>query len=284
MERINVSSSELDEITPLLESHKNVGEYILCGKHYILKFLESSKAYRDNSIYVLEKLDSCRSLFPKEFCLPEYWIESSGKLEAFLMPKITDSLTLRTVLKSSYFSHKEKIKYLKELGALLRKCDNLRQKKGMRNFAIGDLQETNVLVAPGKETIKVIDMDTCRIGQSASSQALYLTPFSLVMYVPSKYKIVRSLGYFETNRETDLFCYIMIILNYLFDSTMTNMSLENFYYNLNQLDYSDVNHELLSIFYGIINRGQNDNPDYLLDTIDDKTFSKIRSYVLKENL
>ena len=278
MERINVSSSELDEITPLLESHENVGEYILCGKHYILKFLESSKAYRDNSIYVLEKLDSCRSLFPKEFCLPEYWIESSGKLEAFLMPKITDSLTLRTVLKSSYFSHKEKIKYLKELGALLRKCDNLRQKKGMRNFAIGDLQETNVLVAPGKGTIKVIDMDTCRIGQSASSQALYLTPFSLAIYAPSKYKNIKSLGYFEVNRETDLFCYIMIILNYLIDSGMSNIKLDDFYYYIDKLEDAGVNHELVSIFYGIINRGTNDNPDYLLDTIDEKTLSKIRRY------
>jgi len=278
MKKIKMSVEDLYSLEPFNISHANVSKMLLSSGPHIIKRLEGSRAYNDNVIYTVEELHNQRDILPIEFCIPDGLVETEDGIEAITVPEVLDSSSLGYVLSSWEFSHQQKIEYLKKFGALLRRCDELRKKRHMHNFAICDVQEENILVVPKKNEIRVIDMDTCRIGSGLSSQAKYLTPYSLAMYVPSKYHNRSHFGYVAANRDSDLFCYIIIILNYLAGQNIANISLEDFYYYIDHLDFLGFNHELLSIFASIVAPGQNSNPDYLLDTIDEKVISKCRHY------
>ena len=276
MKTIRMSVKRLYNLEPISYVHSTVSRISISGEAHIIKRIEGGSDYIDNTIYTVSELNNNRDILPKEFCIPDYFVETEDGIEAFTVPEVLNSLCLRTILKSDEFSHKEKIEYLKKFGLLLRECDKLRKIRSMRNFAIGDVQEENILVIPDKKDIRIVDMDTCRIGSGLSTQALYLTPYSLVMNVPSKYRSGGHFGYIATNRNSDLFCYVIMILNYIADKNIANINLEDYYSYLDYLDYLGFDSSLLRIFYGIVNHGENENPDYLLDTIDEKKLSKSR--------
>ena len=191
--------------------HPNIYRYSVSGVQHVVKLFNGGSAY-DNELYVVEELNKRKNALPSELCIPDYLVETENGVDAFMMPFIQDSITLNCFLASSDFSHQEKIEYLKKVGNLLHKCDCIRKKWSMHTFAIGDIQEENILVAPSKKEIKVVDANSCRIGKSISSQAKYLTLNSVAM-CSSKYR-VNKLGYISSTRNSELFCYMMIILNY----------------------------------------------------------------------
>ena len=278
MEKIYISLKTLEKLKSISVFHPRVSKYLINGVPHIIKKLDGSRTYNDNVIYTIEELDNNSDILPQEFCIPDYLVETEEGIRAFATPEILNSLGLDIVLSSPDFTHKEKINYLKEFGTLLRNCDELRKVKKMRSFAIGDIQEENILVEPKTKKIHVIDMDTCRICNGCSSQAKFLTPYSLASNVPRKYRVRGNFCYIETSKESDLFCYIIMILNYLAGENISNINLNDFYSYLDRLDYIGINPELLSIFYGIVQNKENKNPDYLLESIDEKILSKSRYF------
>ena len=276
MERIFISSYDLAKLKPISGMHTRVCKYSVMGTPHILKFIDGSQSYTANTLYTINELDRNRNILPSEFCLPDFLVQTEFQIQAFTEPMVENCSTLQHFLAFSDFCHREKIDYLKKFGSLLRKCDEVRKNREMRNFAICDVQEENVLVVPLERKIKVVDMDTCRIGRGFSSQAKYLTPYSLAMYVPKKYRTRNQFGYIEATKDSDLFCYTIMILNYIAGTNIANLDREEFYNYIDYLSYIGFNQELLNIFYRIASEGENINPDYLLDSIDEKILSKAR--------
>ncbi len=271
-----MTASTLHSLDPISCEHPRVCRILIDGVPHIVKRFDGNRAYNENTLYTVEQLSKFQDAMPMEFCIPDFLIDTEYRIGAFSVREEIGSVTLRYVLNSDSFTHKEKIEYLKRLGLLLRKCDELRKMRHMRKFAIGDIQEENILINPTLQKMSVVDLDSCRIGTNHSSQAKYLTPYSLAMYVPDKYRLARFFAYIDVNRDSDLFCYMIIILNYIAGDNVANLDIDEFENYLGYLDYLGFNKELLSAFYGMVKSGINTNPDYLLDSIDENLLNKAR--------
>ena len=120
--------------------------------------------------------------------------------------------------------------------------------------------------------VRVVDMDSCRIGNNHSGGAKYLTPLSMAALFPDKYRVFP----LKADRNTDLYCYVIMILNYLTNKDIYDLDLREFNYLLRYLSNIGFSQELIQIFYGIIYDKLNRNPDYLLDTINVELLQKAR--------
>ena len=74
-------------------------------------------------------------------------------------------------------------------------------------------------------------------------------------------------GAFIPDENTDLYCYIIVILNFLYGDNIQNFTINDFYNYLEYLQHIGINHELLSIFEKIATGSENENPGELLDSL-----------------
>ena len=267
MKTVHMSSKDFEDLKPISMEHYTVFKVNLNNLPYIVKRLKINKK---NTMYIVDQLDKEREIMPSECCLPEFYIKTDNN--DFLAFPFIDGISSGQILASESISHQEKIMYLKKIGGLLRKFDQLRKKYfSMRRFAIGDVHEENILVTPDKD-IHIIDLDTCKIGRASTCPAKYLTYFSLAAKI-SKYKMAKC-ACIETNKETDLYCYMIMILNYIFNSDVARLSVAEYKNYINHLDMMGLNKELIHAFYQIISKGPNINPDYLLDSLDERFVQK----------
>ena len=74
-------------------------------------------------------------------------------------------------------------------------------------------------------------------------------------------------AYVEADRNTDLYCYTMMILQYFSKYNKINGSnLDEFYEYLNYLESIGINHNLMECFSALVSNKENMNPgDYLRD-------------------
>ena len=98
----------------------------------------------------------------------------------------------------------------------------------------------------------------------------FLTEKSIIKGI-DKYKINEdnhSDGYIVPNSDSDLYCYSMIILNYLYGDKINRISLEEFYEYLNYLEFIGVNKDLITIFSKLfVTNCKNENPLNYLDSL-----------------
>lgn len=85
------------------------------------------------------------------------------------------------------------------------------------------------------------------------------------------------------NEDTDLYCYCMIILNFLLGNKVHLYSLAEFYLYLNYLDYIGVSKELINCFYSIFDLRPNINPFFYIETLTDEQIGRARENVYKLN-
>jgi len=271
MKTIDVKKVDIDNLQPYSIYKPEVLKF---DNDRILKLLSYYEADKENTMYILNELYNNRELLPKEFCIPDTLVRTEEGYEGFLIKEIKNSIELGDVLESDYFSHEEKIDYLKKIGSILRACDESRKHKNLKKLAIGDVHEANFLVTPKDKKVHVIDLDTARIGSSAVEISKYLSPVSISSYLPWKYN--KKSFYTETSAKTDLYCYIIIILNYLAGTNVASFTPEKYAEYMEKLSRAGVLPELIKDFYAIINDSRINNPDYLLDSIDEKTLVKTR--------
>ena len=72
---------------------------------------------------------------------------------------------------------------------------------------------------------------------------------------------------FIPSRDTDLYCYIMILLNTLSGINMTNVTTTNFYLYMNYLENIGINKNLLFAIESIYHNGDNQNVLPYLDEL-----------------
>ena len=145
-------------------------------------------------------------------------------------------------------------------------------------FYINDLHESNFIV-DSNDNVKVIDIDSCKINHNKIFNSKYLSSRSFINEIYKYGKNIDSTdteyhkystdvsGAFIPDENTDLYCYIIVILNFLYGENTARFTLQEFYDYLSYLESIGVDKELLSYFDKIVDGSPNENPYELLDSL-----------------
>lgn len=287
MNVINLSKKRFDNL-PVLEIPRDVintegtlHKLIRHGNVKIVKslFYNSGQIFA-NKLYTIEMLNDNRRYLPDYFSIPEDLICVSGNIKGFTIPLIEGDV-LTSVLKDKSFSTKEQIYYLKKVGEILNHIANIRMYTPLNKLYLNDMHEANFIVNPNNKQVYVIDLDSCKIGHNISLPSKYLSCGGIFANVPSKYKIndVNMPGYVKAGENTDLYCYNIMILNYLYGRNVNSFSLDDFYDYLNYLADIGIDKGLLDSFNTIVMSKDNINPVNNLDSLTDKQVCLSKCFV-----
>lgn len=191
-----------------------------------------------------------------------FLVSIKGEITAFGMPKIKGD-NLNTLLKDIKAPVELQLYFLEEIGKLLNKLKNIRLHTPLKDIYLNDLQECNFVVNPYSKDLYAIDLDSCKIAGNIPSPARYLTKNSLLNNAIHKYEINKDPNiqtHIIENETSDLYCYIIIILNYLYGENLNNITIEEFYEYLTYLEDLKINSKLLEIFESIVNYHEHQNP------------------------
>lgn len=291
MQIINMSKTKLNSLEPLILP-KNVTstecelfKYPYYGKEKLLKKLHRTDGIIfANKLYTIEALNANKDSMPSNFVLPESLVSINKKIEAFTM-KYIKGINLSVILNNPDITYEEKIHYLKSIGRILEQMQNIRKYTNLNNFYLGDIHEDNFLVERDKQEIYIVDLDSCKIAGNKSFPGRYLTNSSLIKYNNTKYQTLSQtddLADYKIDENTDIYCYIIMILNYLYDGRVDRLSLDKFYDFINYLEDIKVNIELIECFNKIVVGGNNINPCNYLDTLTPKQVAGARRLYKKE--
>lgn len=291
MQIINMSKTKLNSLEPLILP-KNVTstecelfKYPYYGKEKLLKELHRTDGIIfANKLYTIEALNANKDSMPSNFVLPESLVSINKKIEAFTM-KYIKGINLSVILNNPDITYEEKIHYLKSIGRILEQMQNIRKYTNLNNFYLGDIHEDNFLVERDKQEIYIVDLDSCKIAGNKSFPGRYLTNSSLIKYNNTKYQTLSQtddLADYKIDENTDIYCYIIMILNYLYDGRVDRLSLDKFYDFINYLEDIKVNIELIECFNKIVVGGNNINPCNYLDTLTPKQVAGARRLYKKK--
>lgn len=276
MKKIYLSESEISslEFLKLDNGIMSTEEDLYFFKDSVFKTLFPLDTDKVNhKLYILRSLDELRDVFPSELCIPHSLVYSGDEIKGFAMDKIRGK-NLETILRDDSFPIKDKITILRNIGILLSRLD--------KRFFINDLHASNILVTPDNG-IKVIDLDSSKINDSVSFPSRYLTPFSLVKDVDKYKKSSNRFGYIEADRNSDYYCFAIIILNFIFGKNISGIKRNDFYEILNFLESCGIHKDLIYSFDLLISEKDNVNPYELLSSIDSKMISKARTLEIKRS-
>lgn len=291
MQIINMSKTKLNSLEPLILP-KNVTstecelfKYPYYGKEKLLKKLHRTDGIIfANKLYTIEALNANKDSMPSNFVLPESLVSINKKIEAFTM-KYIKGINLSVILNNPDITYEEKIHYLKSIGRILEQMQNIRKYTNLNNFYLGDIHEDNFLVKRDKQEIYIVVLDSCKIAGNKSFPGRYLTNSSLIKYNNTKYQTLSQtddLADYKIDENTDIYCYIIMILNYLYDGRVDRLSLDKFYDFINYLEDIKVNIELIECFNKIVVGGNNINPCNYLDTLTPKQVAGARRLYKKK--
>lgn len=291
MQIINMSKTKLNSLEPLILP-KNVTstecelfKYPYYGKEKLLKKLHRTDGIIfANKLYTIEALNANKDSMPSNFVLPESLVSINKKIEAFTM-KYIKGINLSVILNNPDITYEEKIHYLKSIVRILEQMQNIRKYTNLNNFYLGDIHEDNFLVERDKQEIYIVDLDSCKIAGNKSFPGRYLTNSSLIKYNNTKYQTLSQtddLADYKIDENTDIYYYIIMILNYLYDGRVDRLSLDKFYDFINYLEDIKVNIELIECFNKIVVGGNNINPCNYLDTLTPKQVAGARRLYKKK--
>ena len=112
----------------------------------ILKYFYDTNSKRfSNKLYTINELIENRNLIDiDDLVFPTKLISINNEIIGYKMPYI-DNINLEDVIKSKEFSNEEKIKYLKELGKLLEKVEEVNKYQNIK-FYLNDIHENNFVL------------------------------------------------------------------------------------------------------------------------------------------
>ena len=245
-------------------------------------YLTNGQVFGNKLQTINSLIDNREELAIDEIVFPEKIATVGGEIIGFTMPLI-DSINLSTALRSREISNERKIKYLKQIGTILEKMKLRREYTSVSDFYINDLHESNFIVDTN-DNVRVIDIDSCKINGNGIFSSKYLSSKSFINeiykyqknnnqakyeqnpYSYHKYSTDVS-GAFIPDENTDLYCYIIVILNFLYEDNISRFTLEEFYDYIEYLQTIGMDRELLDIFDKIVSESINENPYMLLDSI-----------------
>ena len=160
----------------------------------------------------------------------------------------------------------------------------IRKYTPLNDIYLSDVHDSNFIVNSDNGDLTVVDLDSCKIKGNQSLPSRYLTPFSLLNNAKSKYQINTkgNLGYVTADEESDIYCYVIMILNYLYKGNLDSVSVDEFYEYLNYLEDIGVNQELVDNFGRVVINKPNENPVNYLDTLTRENVFRAKKNVYKK--
>ena len=232
-----------------------------------------------NTVYFL--IDNKNIINIEELVLPSgiaYLDRNSGII--VIKEKFIDNINFRYVLTSNLYSFSEKIEYFKQIGLILDKMKNVRDNTSIKDFYLCDLYTDNFILNTDTNRINVIDMDSCKINGNNSCSSYYLFENNVIDSV-KKYK-KKELSWFteyEINENTDILCYIIMLISFISGCDINKVDIKEFYNYMDYLVNFGLSNQLVSILARIYSNDDNVNPYLLLDELNKYDSKK---YVLKK--
>ena len=293
MKVINISKRRLRNL-PRIEISKTT--YNTEGELYHLELKDKwetihyayKKLYEDfgekfsNKLYTINSLiDSKEEIGMDELVMPESLVSVDGQVNGFIMPYI-EHANFNDILNNRSIPREDKIDYFKQIGEILEKLKKVRKYTNVKGIFLNDLHEGNFIVDKDNR-IRVVDMDSCKIASNLPFPSLYLSPCNYIYYV-SKYKPLKSNpsgGTYRINENTDLYCYTVMILNFLYGSRITDIPMAEYYDYLEYLYELGVDPNLIDIFNNLYDTSPNKNPLVYLEELK-KIDSRTHGLVFKK--
>lgn len=216
-----------------------------------------------NSLIDLEKeIDIPEIIFPEKLAVVNH------ELVGYTM-ELVESINLETALRSYDVSPKEKIKYLQQVGTIIEKIKRVREYTDIKDFYLNDIHEHNFIIDKKTDSVRVVDIDSCKINGNYTFASRYLSPMSIIYNIPKYKRETNGVcgGFITPNEDSELYCYIIMILNTLYGGGFNRLSLEEIYNYLEYLYSLGVDRELINIFEKIATNSHNENPYELLDCL-----------------
>lgn len=235
-----------------------------------------------NKLFTIEMLDSNRDFLPPSFCIPDSIVTVGGVVQGITLPKIKGK-NLADILSDSSVPVEDQIFYLQEVGQILEQLKRIRQNTDLKDIFINDLHESNFIVNEKNHEVYVIDLDSCRIKNSQPTPSKYLTPKTLIDSVQGKYQFAEencpTYGYVVADENSDLYCYTMMVLNYLYGSNITKLSLEEYYEYLEYLRTLGYGEKFIFALQTIVIPQKNVNISQYLDELSSEQVYRARESV-----
>ncbi len=280
MNNINLTEKEFQKLR-FLSLPKEVfnaeSEIYNFPNNKVFKFLFCMGKEQEDKIYTINWLNEKNELFGNEFVLPRDIINIEGTFSGFTMNKV-EGTHLSKFLLDPLVSSEYKVMILKKIGILLEEMSKTRKSQDIKDLYVCDLHEDNILVQKSKD-IFVVDTDSMKIEGNTNKVSKYLTPFSFSSEVEKYHKNNNAdePGFIVCDQNTDIFCYSMIILNYLSGMEIGSENLETFVEYLNYLNIKKVNKELVDVFALLMDDDKNNiNPFEYLSVLDDDEIARCR--------
>lgn len=283
MDIINMSSKQItSNIT--LDSYNTSG-YLKIVNYFnrkmVLKKIDPIRC--DEVISKVLFLNRYKNLMPSNFVIPEFLVLLDNK-DLYMAIDYINGNNLGDVLKDKNINIHDKKIYLSYIGNTLEEMRHMRENPLLSDFCLGDLHEDNFIVSNKK--LYTIDLDDAKI-DSISPIASYLQVGSLFSYLHTdKYIIEDYNPYFvkyKVDYNTDMYCYIMVILNFLYGDNVNNMNINDFYCYLDYLYKIGIDSSLLECFNSISSSDDNINPMNYIDSLTSNQFYRAKKIVYKYN-
>lgn len=243
----------------------------ISNKDYeLLKYYYNSTGkYFSNKMFTIHQLitnhDEILEYIPN-LVLPEKIATQNNIIVGYIM-KYYQSKNLSHVLTDLNISKSERISYLTEVGEVLESLKTLRENSSISEMYLNDVHEDNFIITnTGK--MHVVDIDSCKIENNIPLAAKYLVGSIEGLHLaPNKYdKDENEFGtIFKANEQSDLYCYLIMILNFLYgERRVHRMSLEEYYDYIDYLSKIGLSSDLKYAFMNLFSKVENENPKDLL--------------------
>ena len=219
---------------------------------------------------------------------PKALASLDNELCGYVMPYINGS-SLKSFLNNPNISFEKKRKSLINVGNLLNMMQKVRDYSIAPNFYLNDIHEDNFLVQKDTLETYAIDLDSVSLNGNVTSQSMYLRPASRLTEYENKYKLESSNDLYDRqiipNKHTEIYCYSIMILNFLYGDYIAFMAPDDFKRYLDYLATLDYNPNLLDAFSKLYSNESNINPVSYLDDLheDARTNAKFYRRVLRRN-
>ena len=275
MEAINISRKYLRELQSLRLSNVSSGEGSILrnplnGKEVLKILHQQNGLYLSNKLYTLNSLyDIEDALDNDSFVLPNRLLTVDDKVVGFTTPLI-NGVTLADILFNADIDIKIKVKYLKRIGAILDAMASFRKEYPQSNWYLNDLHERNFMVDLDSDKMYAVDLDSCRIFGNHPFVSKYLSLFSPLIDFPEKYHTdfqISCGGDFVADENADLYCYAMLVIDFLYGARINYASKEEYFRYLEYLKSIGAPQELVDAWAKVYTNDNNVNFAPLLDSL-----------------
>ena len=268
MEILNISKNDLENIDSINSSEAKL--YYISNDKLLKIYNSNDEKYlnnKENNIYNLIEFNKKEKI--EELVIPKGIVNIDNKFSGEILDRIYGK-NISYYLNSDKIDINIKLKILKQVGIILEKIKNSNPKF---NNAYSDVHSDNFMLSNDK--VYGIDTTSMKIYDIEGNINHYLYELNnknIEKYDTNIYGIIKS------NYNTDIYCYIMMILEVIFKyHKIYTYDIYEYYEIIDLLDKIGINSDLLNCFIKIYdNKSDNINPLPYLDNIKGEVYGRVK--------